>query len=761
MCRHDRHGHPDIDTDPIPIPIVSDLSATPPEEGGDPTVGVDAVDVAPDLASELRAASAAQLATQAEQLGKIFADTGTLASAIPGYRPRASQKQMAEAVAGAISQHDTVIVEAGTGTGKTFAYLVPAMLWGGKVILSTGTKNLQDQLFLRDIPTVRHALNVPISVSLLKGRANYVCHYHLERAQANGRLASKQDAAWLRDIAKFAKTTASGDKAELAAVPENAPVWQLVTSTRDNCLGSECPNYKECFVMRARKEAQQADVVVVNHHLFFADVVLRDTGMAELLPAANTVIFDEAHQLPETATLFFGDTLSTSQLLEIARDTVAEGLSHARDAVDWVGLGAPLERATRDLRLVFGRDNMRLAVGQIESDPRMREPFFETLDAVETALDDFVEALASQAERAESLEQCHRRAVELSQRLTAWRRDAVSAPAPQTATAEGAEAAEDGAGERTPSATPPATPPAATDPPKALGPETVRWVEVFSQSVQLHRTPLSIAPIFTRQREGQPRAWVFTSATLSVKGNFAHYAAQLGLDKDRSLTLPSPFDYASQGLLYVPRDMPQPQAPNFTEAVVERALPLIEAAGGRTFLLCTTLRAVQKASDMLYDAFAERGLELPLLVQGQASRTELLDRFRELGNAVLVGSQSFWEGVDVRGEALSLVIIDKLPFAPPDDPVLAARMEVLQKKGLSPFAVHQLPHAVITLKQGAGRLIRSESDRGVLAICDMRLVEKPYGRQIWQSLPPFTRTREEATVIKFLEDLRTPDKETT
>ncbi|WP_446718146.1 ATP-dependent DNA helicase [Cupriavidus sp. OTU4054] len=736
---------------------MSDLSATPPEEGGDPTVGVDAVDVAPDLASELRAASVAQLATQAEQLGKIFADTGTLASAIPGYRPRASQKQMAEAVAGAISQHDTVIVEAGTGTGKTFAYLVPAMLWGGKVILSTGTKNLQDQLFLRDIPTVRHALNVPISVSLLKGRANYVCHYHLERAQANGRLASKQDAAWLRDIAKFAKTTASGDKAELAAVPENAPVWQLVTSTRDNCLGSECPNYKECFVMRARKEAQQADVVVVNHHLFFADVVLRDTGMAELLPAANTVIFDEAHQLPETATLFFGDTLSTSQLLEIARDTVAEGLSHARDAVDWVGLGAPLERATRDLRLVFGRDNMRLAVGQIESDPRMREPFFETLDAVETALDDFVEALASQAERAESLEQCHRRAVELSQRLTAWRRDAVSAPAPQTATAEGAEAAEDGAGERTPSA----TPPAATDPPKALGPETVRWVEVFSQSVQLHRTPLSIAPIFTRQREGQPRAWVFTSATLSVKGNFAHYAAQLGLDKDRSLTLPSPFDYASQGLLYVPRDMPQPQAPNFTEAVVERALPLIEAAGGRTFLLCTTLRAVQKASDMLYDAFAERGLELPLLVQGQASRTELLDRFRELGNAVLVGSQSFWEGVDVRGEALSLVIIDKLPFAPPDDPVLAARMEVLQKKGLSPFAVHQLPHAVITLKQGAGRLIRSESDRGVLAICDMRLVEKPYGRQIWQSLPPFTRTREEATVIKFLEDLRAPDKETT
>ncbi|WP_373380001.1 ATP-dependent DNA helicase [Cupriavidus nantongensis] len=684
-----------------------------------------------DAAAPAHAAQPDAAASRGAELATIFADTGTLAQAIPGYRPRASQHKMAEAVAGAIAQNDSVIVEAGTGTGKTYAYLVPAMLWGGKVILSTGTKNLQDQLFLRDIPTVRHALNVPVSVALLKGRANYVCHYHLERAQAGGRLASRQDAAWLREIGRFIKETATGDKAELASVPENAPVWQMVTSTRDNCLGSECPYYKDCFVMRARKEAQQADVVVVNHHLFFADVVLRDTGMAELLPAANTVIFDEAHQLPETATLFFGETLSTSQLLEIARDTVAEGLSHARDAVDWVALGAPLERAARDLRLAFGKDNARLALGQIEADRRIAEPFNETLDALDAALSDFVEMLESQAERAESLQQCHRRALEMANKLAAWRTDAAAAPAPQPQ--EGEEQGEAAA---------------------ATGPETVRWVEVFSHTVQLHRTPLSIAPIFTRQRGGQPRAWVFTSATLSVKGNFTHYAAQLGLDKERSLTLPSPFDYAKQGLLYVPRDMPAPQSPQFTDAVVQAALPLIEAAGGRTFLLCTTLRAVQRASDLLYDAFAERGLNLPLLVQGQASRTELLDRFRELGNAVLVGSQSFWEGVDVRGEALSLVIIDKLPFAPPDDPVLAARMEVLQKKGLSPFAVHQLPHAVITLKQGAGRLIRSESDRGVLAIFDTRLVEKPYGRQIWQSLPPFTRTREAATVVRFLESLR-------
>ncbi|BDB23905.1 helicase [Cupriavidus sp. TA19] len=706
---------------------MSDLSDSP--EQDDAATADDATDVHDVAASALDAA-----ASRSAELGTIFADTGTLAQAIPGYRPRASQHKMADAVAEAIAANDTVIVEAGTGTGKTYAYLVPAMLWGGKVILSTGTKNLQDQLFLRDIPTVRHALNVPVSVALLKGRANYVCHYHLERAQAAGRLASRQDAAWLRDIGRFLKETKTGDKAELAAVPENAPVWQMVTSTRDNCLGSECPYYKDCFVMRARKEAQQADVVVVNHHLFFADVVLRDTGMAELLPAANTVIFDEAHQLPETATLFFGETLSTSQLLELARDTVAEGLSHARDAVDWVALGAPLERAARDLRLAFNKDNARLALGQIEADRRIAEPFNETLDALDEALSAFVEMLESQAERAESLQQCHRRALELAERLAAWRSDAVAAPVPATPAGEGGEGGEV-AEARAPA-------------------ETVRWVEVFSHTVQLHRTPLSIAPIFSRQRGGQPRAWVFTSATLSVKGNFTHYAAQLGLDKDRSLTLPSPFDYATQGLLYVPRDMPAPQSPQFTDAVVQAALPLIEAAGGRTFLLCTTLRAVQRASDLLYDAFAERGLNLPLLVQGQASRTELLDRFRELGNAVLVGSQSFWEGVDVRGEALSLVIIDKLPFAPPDDPVLAARMEVLQKKGLSPFAAHQLPHAVITLKQGAGRLIRSESDRGVLAIFDTRLVEKPYGRQIWQSLPPFTRTREAATAVRFLESLR-------
>ncbi|KAB0632957.1 helicase [Burkholderia stagnalis] len=707
-----------------------------------------------------------------DELDTIFGDGGLFARALDGYRPRASQIEMARAVAAAMEasarrmpepeifetrkrparrlQNDadktaepgtdaaaaaeadsdagdnTLIVEAGTGTGKTYAYLVPAMLWGGKVIVSTGTKHLQDQLFQRDIPTVRDALAVPVTVAMLKGRANYLCHYYLQRTADNGRLPSRQDTAYLQEIVRFAKVTRSGDKAELASVPETAPVWSMVTSTRDNCLGQECPHYKECFVMQARREAQQADVVVVNHHLFFADIMLRDTGMAELLPNANTIIFDEAHQLPETATLFFGETLSTTQILELARDTVAEGLSHARDAVEWVKLGGALERAARDLRLAFADDTIvRMSLAQLGDD----HPLYGALDALEAALDALASALAGQAERAESLGACLRRARELQDLLAGW---VAPGAAQEAAKADAAEAA---AGDGDPN-------------------EKVRWVEVFSHTVQLHETPLSVAPIFAKQRAGVPRAWVFTSATLSVRGDFTHYAAQMGLSSRRSMTLASPFDYQTQGLLYVPRNLPQPSSPAFTDAVFDAALPAIAAAGGGVFMLCTTLRAVDRIASKLREVIESRGWNTPLLVQGDASRTELLDRFRAYGNAILVGSQSFWEGVDVRGDALSLVVIDKLPFAPPDDPVLAARLDALTKKGLSPFAVHQLPQAVITLKQGAGRLIRAETDRGVLMICDTRLVDKPYGRRIWQSLPPFKRTREIEVVEEFFAEHR-------
>ena len=712
------------------------------------------------------------------ELDAIFAGDGLLARTIDGYRPRASQIEMASAVAAAMeasgrampepamfeaqrrparrlradgdasagsdaraaaaepqaaedgAAENTLIVEAGTGTGKTFAYLVPAMLWGGKVIVSTGTKHLQDQLFQRDIPTVRDALAVPVSVAMLKGRSNYLCHYYLQRTADNGRLPSRQDTAYLQDIVRFAKITRTGDKAELASVPENAAVWSMVTSTRENCLGQECPHYKECFVMQARREAQQADIVVVNHHLFFADIMLRDTGMAELLPTANTIVFDEAHQLPETATLFFGETLSTAQLLELARDTVAEGLAHARDAVEWVKLGAGLERAARDVRLAFRDDTLRVSAAQLGDDHAL----YGALDALEGALDALAAALAAQAERAESLGACLRRARELQEQLARW--TALPDDLPPVASSSDKQA----------------SPPDSGKSADSDFNERIRWVEVFAHSVQLHETPLSVAPIFAKQRAGVPRAWIFTSATLSVRGDFTHYAAQMGLDARRSMTLPSPFDYDTQGLLYVPRNLPQPSSPAFTDAVFEAALPAIEAAGGGVFVLCTTLRAVDRIAGKLRDVIESRGWSSPLLVQGDASRTELLDRFRAYGNAILVGSQSFWEGVDVRGDALSLVVIDKLPFAPPDDPVLSARLDALTKKGLSPFAVHQLPQAVITLKQGAGRLIRAETDRGVLMICDTRLVDKPYGRRIWQSLPPFKRTREIEVVREFFAD---------
>ena len=493
-------------------------------------------------------------------------------------------------------------------------------------------------------------------------------------------------------------------------MPETALIWNLVTSTRDTCFGAECQYYQDCFVMKARKEAQQADIVVVNHHLFFADVALKDTGVAELLPSANTVVFDEAHQLPDTATLFFGDTVSTSQVLELCRDVLAEGLSHARDGADWAKLVAPVERAARDLRLAFPQDNVRLALHQIAPS----SIFFPALETLVSSLGEMLPTLEKQAERAESIEQCRNRAIELSNRLEGWNK------------VDGKKAQAE--------------------------PESVLWVEAFSSSLQLHRTPLSIAPIFNKQREGSPRAWIFTSATLAVKNDFHHYTSQMGLVDEPAQSWPSPFDYDAQGLLYVPTGLPQPNAPDYTDAVIDVAMPAIEAAGGRTFLLCTTIRAVKRAAERLRDEFERRGLKYPLFVQGESGRTELLDRFRASGNGVLIGSQSFWEGVDVRGEALSLVIIDKLPFSPPDDPVLAARITEMEKQGLNGFMHHQLPEAIITLKQGAGRLIRDETDSGVLMICDPRLISKGYGRRIWQSLPPFKRTRDIADVQAFFRD---------
>jgi len=635
------------------------------------------------------------------QLAKIFSPDGPLARAIKEFRTRPFQIEMAEAVSQTIAENGVLVAEAGTGTGKTFAYLVPGLLSGGKVIVSTGTKTLQDQLYGRDIPIVREALNVPVTVALLKGRANYVCHYHLERALKDGRLPTRDDARYLGEIERYARSSMSGDKAGCSAVPEGAAIWSYATSTRDNCLGSQCPRFDDCFVMKARAEALAADVVVVNHHLFFADLVLRDEGVAELLPSCNTVILDEAHQLPDTASLFFGESVSTSQLIELARDVRLEGAAAAKDYAALPQAAQALDKAARDLRLVFQEESGRLPLRALAG----HATFAAGLSAVLAKLDEVEAELNSQAERSEGLARCRERALSLAECLERWR--------------------------------------------SGVDEARVKWVELFGHALHLNSTPLSIAEVFRSQLESQARAWIFTSATLSVDRDFSHYCGQMGLAGARTASWDSPFDFANQALLYVPAELPDPNTPEHTEAVVAAALPVIEAAGGGAFVLFTSLRAMRRGHALLEDAFEERGFAYPLLVQGEGSRSEMLVRFRDLGNAVLVGSYSFWEGVDVRGEALSLVVIDKLPFSPPDDPVLAARIEQLNRQGRSAFFEHQLPEAVITLKQGAGRLIRDEDDRGVLMICDPRLVSRGYGKRILQSLPPMRLTRDAGEALAF------------
>jgi ATP-dependent DNA helicase DinG len=638
-------------------------------------------------------------------LADVFAPDGVLAADIPGYRLRPLQLEMAECIAATIENSKVLVAEAGTGTGKTFAYLVPALRSGGKVIVSTGTKNLQDQLFSKDIPTVRKALGAPVQVALLKGRANYVCFYHLQRAQDDGRFFSREDAANAARVARFAKQTKTGDKAECANVPENSPVWPMVTSTRENCLGQECPQHKECFVLAARREALAADLVVVNHHLFFADVMLRDEGIAELLPACNTVIFDEAHQLPETASLFFGDNVSTTQALDLARDTRAEGLVSARDCLDLPKVCGDVEKAAKDLRLTLPIEPARFSLFQLEG----RLGFANSLSGLLRELDTLAALLETQAERSEGLENCWRRSGELAAQLRRW----------QGGTAQGEMR------------------------------DYVRWGETYTHVLQLNATPLIVANIMQKQMSGHPRAWIFTSATLAVQKDFSHYVTEMGLADADSAAWDSPFDYARQAMLYVPTGLPEPNSPGYTEAVVESAFPVVRASGGRAFFLCTSLRAMRRVHELLQERLQRAGLDLPLLIQGEGGKNELLERFRRLGNAILVGSQSFWEGVDVRGEALSLVVIDKLPFAPPDDPVLSARIERMKTEGRNAFMDYQLPRAVINVKQGAGRLIRDETDRGVLMICDPRLVEKHYGKRIWRSLPPMRRTRVLDDVLAF------------
>ena len=625
---------------------------------------------------------------------ELLGPHGPMADHIPGFSPRAPQQAMAEAVAEALTAPGSLVVEAGTGIGKTFAYLVPVLQAGRRTIVSTGTKHLQEQLFGRDLPNVMAALGVNVSRALLKGRANYLCLHRLDLAlgQAGSRFRRE-----LATIGDWARATRSGDISEVGSVAEQSPVWPSVTSTTDNCLGAECPRYGDCFVVKARRQAMEADLVVVNHHLFFADMALREEGFGELLPGVQAFILDEAHQLPDVALRFFGQSMSSRQLANLARDTQLEQQREAGDLRDLPEALYRLDDRAADLRLKLGQGERRVSWQALRNKPGVAE----ALATLRAQLAEVTGWLETAAPRGRGLENCWRRARILSERLQ-WLEET---------------------------------------PPEGF----VQWVETTRRGFSFNFTPIEVAPAFRAHMAALDEAsWVFTSATLAVKGRFDHFMQQLGIEDAATAVFESPFDYARNALLYCPPDMPDPNDGRFDQEVAELIARLAPVTGGRMFALFTSHRALQAAAEAL-----EGRLDYPLLVQGEAPRTELLERFRGLGNAVLLGTGSFWEGVDVRGEALSCVLIDRLPFAAPGDPVLQARLEAARAAGANPFMEIQLPEAVIALKQGAGRLIRDTRDRGVLVLCDPRLRSRSYGRLFLDSLPPMRRTQAFDAVESF------------
>jgi ATP-dependent DNA helicase DinG len=620
---------------------------------------------------------------------------GPFAHEVPNFAPRETQQRMADAVSGAIETHDALVVEAGTGTGKTFAYLVPALLSGKRVIVSTGTRNLQDQLFHRDLPRVMSILGTKADVALLKGRANYLCRYRLQQTVESGQFKSRTQVDDLQKVRAWGARTRTGDRSELVEVPEGSPLWPRVTSTAENCLGTECPLYDDCFVFKARRRAQDADLAVVNHHLLLSDLALKREGFGAILPEAEAYVLDEAHQLPELAGQYFSVGVSARQVKELAADALAEcagqpgalallqpALEHMNDAV-------------RKARLAFDTLPKRGAFAQLEADAGAAE----ALENLGDALADLTGVLMGQAERSKGLASVHARCVVLDQRLQRI------------------------AGR--------------------IGEDEVRWYELSDHGFELSATPLDLAPQLQTLRSATDAAWIHTSATLAVAGHFDHFTRQMGLVDPVTLDLGSPFDYAHQALCWLPRGLPEPAARDYTQRVIDTVRPVLEMSRGRAFLLFTSHRALRLAADLLMDG------PWPLFVQGSAPRHQLLSDFRDSGNGVLLGAASFWEGVDVAGEALSVVVIDKLPFASPDDPVLQARLDAVRRAGGNPFRDWQIPAAAIALKQGAGRLIRDVHDRGVLVLCDPRLTTRAYGRLFLASLPPMPRTRELGDVQRF------------
>jgi len=631
---------------------------------------------------------------------RVLGEKGRLTTAIPGFIPRLQQIQLALAIELAINEKKNLVAEAGTGTGKTFAYLIPCLLSGKKALISTATKTLQDQLFQKDLPMLVKALGLPTKIQNLKGRANYLCKYRIELHAEEGRFitaAVAHEVLHIRD--KLAQIT-HGERGELPEIKEDSPVWPLVTSTTDNCLGKDCPVNQECFLVKARKRAMSADIVIINHHLFFADSRLKEDGFGELLPGVEVVVFDEAHQLAEIAANFNGDRVSTRQFSDLLDDSIREWpvLDLANQPLKMLKI--KLDKVQDKLLLELPSREDRISWDQISSNKLFMSAWDAWLNLCHELLECFE---SSEVDEHQGLKRCKDRMVELTAGIKAYTEKDT---------------------------------------------QKIRWVERFKHHIVFHATPFDIAKEFQELLARQNSAHVFTSATLTMADSFDCFAKPLGLAQAETLLLPSPFDFYHQALLYLPRELPDPKSPKYYEALLAKALPIIDACGGRSFFLFTSHKALKQVALLLSNK-----LKYPLLIQGEEAKPILLARFRELGNAILLGTATFWEGVDVKGDALSCVIIDKLPFASPNDPVVKGKMNYLESSGLSSFDELSLPNAVLALKQGVGRLIRDTSDRGVLMIADPRLTGREYGRRIFKSLPRMRKTRDEETVLNFINTL--------
>lgn len=626
-------------------------------------------------------------------LAEFFGDQSPLKKLLPGFQPREGQAWMAESVAETIANFDKLVVEAGTGTGKTFAYLLPALQSGRKTIISTGTKALQDQLYHRDLPLISKAIGRPISTALLKGRANYLCLHRLEHATD----VADSIVDDLRAVREWRYRTESGDRAELTEVAEDSFVWPLVTSTVDNCLGKKCPEYSQCHVVKARRAAQEADLVVVNHHLLLADLAMKEEGFVEFLPGAEAIILDEAHQIPDLAVQFFGVTLGSRELEKLVEEIRAETIPFQQPELQ--RRIDKLQTAIRVLRAEAPRDEGRHQLAELLAD------IHEPLEALRLALGDLQQAIGEISDASAEIEQLHLQLTGVIERLALLVSDD----------------AWDG----------------------------LRWLEVNPRSLRLNLTPLDVSATLHGLIDNGHQAWIFTSATLAIGEDFTHFTSRMGLTDASGLTFPSPYAVEQNGLVYLPPDLPQPSDPGHTAAVLESVTPLLDLIAGGMFCLFTSHRALNAARKWFRSnkkCLAGR----KLLVQGDSPRDDLLRRFREIGNAVLLGTGSFWEGVDVRGQALTVVAIDKLPFGSPADPLLMARLEFIRRQGGNGFTEHQLPQAVLAMKQGAGRLLRDQSDYGVIVLCDPRITSKSYGKAFLKIFEPMTTTSSFDDVARFL-----------